>query len=109
MQNERWLLLGGHNPLTMADICRQLPRVTIDFYLPHQVRLNPELDAARENLIAWARRLGMLDPVPGMPRAAAWTERDLFRLRLRAVRRGIAPEAPADELDLAAAWLAGGT
>jgi germacradienol/geosmin synthase len=80
-----------------------------EFYLPYQVRLNPRLDLARENLVSWCRRTGLLDSPPGTPRAAAWTEQDLRSFDFALCAAGIAPNAPADELDLASAWLSWGT
>lgn len=83
----------------------QLP----EFYLPYQVRLNPRLDLARENLVTWCKRSGMLDLPPGIPRTAAWTEQDLRSFDFALCAAGIAPDVPGEELDLASNWLAWGT
>jgi germacradienol/geosmin synthase len=80
-----------------------------DFYLPYQVRLNPHLAVARENLVTWCRRNGMLDHPPGMPRTAGWTEQDLRAFDFALCAAGIAPDASGEELDLASCWLSWGT
>lgn len=80
-----------------------------DFYLPYRCRLNPHLGAARENLVGWSRRMGMLDPAPGLPRTAAWTEEDLRSFDFALCAAGITPCSDSSVLDLASAWLCWGT
>ncbi|WP_406279616.1 germacradienol/geosmin synthase [Embleya sp. NBC_00896] len=73
-----------------------------DFYLPFAPRINPHLAAARENVVDWGRRMGITEE-------GLWDERDLRNIDLPLCAAGIAPEATADELDVASAWLAWGT
>ncbi len=82
-----------------------LPR----FYLPYQVRLNPRLDLARENVLTWGRRHGMLGAPPGTPRTVAWTEQDLRAFDFALCAAGIAPDASDEVLALASCWLCWGT
>jgi germacradienol/geosmin synthase len=79
------------------------------FYMPYRLRLNPDLDVARENLVTWSRRMGMLEHPPGMPRAAAWSEQDLRSFDLALCAAGLAPDAAVPELDLVSGWLCWGT
>ena len=51
----------------------------------------------------------MLDPAPGMPRMAAWTEEDLRSFDFALCAAGITPQSGPAELDLASAWLCWGT
>jgi len=97
------------NAFTHIPYQRVGPATLPEFYLPYHVRLNPGLDPARENLLTWCRCNGMLDPAPGTPRAAAWTEQDLRSFDFALCAAGIAPDASGEELDLASCWLAWGT
>jgi len=76
-----------------------------EFYLPYACRLNRHLDLARENLVAWSRRMGIIGPAPGMPRCAAWSEQDLRAFDYALCSAGLVPDAAPPELDLASAWL----
>jgi germacradienol/geosmin synthase len=80
-----------------------------ELYLPYECRLSPHLAAARQNLVTWSRRTGMLDPAPGLPRTAAWTEQDLRDFDFALCAAGINPDASLAELDQASAWLCWGT
>ncbi len=80
-----------------------------EFYMPYQVRLNPHLEAARENLVRWNREMGILDHPPGTPRQAAWTEPDLRAFDFALCAAGLVPDADAAGLDLVSAWLSWGT
>ncbi|MGC0422092.1 terpene synthase family protein [Embleya sp. AB8] len=73
-----------------------------DFYLPFEPRLNPHLDAARENIVEWGRRMGILDE-------GIWDERALRDFDLPLCAAGIAPDASPEQLDVASGWLAWGT
>jgi germacradienol/geosmin synthase len=44
------------------------------FYLPFTTSLNPHLDAARRHSKEWARPMGMLDSLPGIPDAVIWDD-----------------------------------
>lgn len=75
-----------------------------DFYMPFSTGLSPHLDAAREHVVAWAHRMGILDPQPGI-----WDERKLRDFDLALCAAGIHPDATPEQLDLTTAWLAWGT
>lgn len=79
------------------------------FYLPYALHLNPHLDQSRAFAIEWARRMGMLNVVPGLFGSGIWTERALagFDFPLRAA--GIHPRATPESLNKASGWLTWGT
>ena len=80
-----------------------------DIFMPFPLRLSPHLDAARENVVAWARRNGLLDDVPGIPGTGVWSEPKIRDYDLALCSAGIHPDATLDELDLTSGWLAWGT
>ena len=73
-----------------------------EFYLPFPARINPRLDEARENVVAWAHRVGITAE-------GIWNEEDLRGFDLPLCGAGIAPEATIEQLDIGSAWLAWGT
>ncbi|WP_305039971.1 family 2 encapsulin nanocompartment cargo protein terpene cyclase [Frankia sp. Cj3] len=75
-----------------------------DFYMPFATRRSPWLDVSRRHVVAWARRIGMLDPVPGI-----WNEHKLRAFDFALCSAGIHPDATADQLNLTTDWLAWGT
>ncbi|WP_218021549.1 terpene synthase family protein [Nocardia acidivorans] len=77
-----------------------------EIYMPFELRLNPLLKSARENVVDWTRAMGMLEPAPGFP-ANIWTEQDLRDFDFALCSAGLDPDATGDELDLATSWLAG--
>ncbi|WP_406230263.1 germacradienol/geosmin synthase [Nocardia sp. NBC_01009] len=79
------------------------------FYMPYAVQLNPHLDTARENLVAWARGMGFFDPVVGVVGPGLWREQDLRDGDFALCSAGLDPDATPAELDLSASWLAWGT
>ncbi|WP_235978626.1 terpene synthase family protein, partial [Streptomyces lycii] len=85
------------------------PSQVPDFELPFGTRLSPHLDAARRNVVDWARRMGVLGPLPGAPGPGVWTEEKIVDYDLPLCAAGIHPDATPDELDLSSAWLAWGT
>ena len=72
-----------------------------DIYMPFPLRLSPHLDTAREHVVAWAERMGILDGV--------WTEEKIRDYDLPLCSAGIHPDAGIEELDLTSGWLAWGT
>ncbi|ARQ69634.1 terpene synthase family protein [Streptomyces marincola] len=78
------------------------PSLLPDFPMPFDLRLNVHLDGARTRLAAWAHRVGILDGAP-------WTEAKLYDYDLPLCAAGLAPDAPADALDVVSGWLAWGT
>ncbi|MFF0147370.1 germacradienol/geosmin synthase [Amycolatopsis sulphurea] len=75
-----------------------LPEIPIPFPL----RLNPGLAEARENLVGWCRRTGIIDDL-------VWDEQRMRGIDLPLCAAGIHPDASAEQLDLTSGWLAWGT
>jgi germacradienol/geosmin synthase len=71
-------------------------------YMPFAVRLSEHLPSARENVVAWARSMGILDE-------GVWTERTLRDIDLPLCAAGIHPAASAPQLDISSRWLTWGT
>ncbi|MFJ9848982.1 germacradienol/geosmin synthase [Streptomyces sp. NPDC101150] len=80
-----------------------------DFVMPFTTVLSPHLDGARRNCIAWSRRMGLLEPQPGVPLSDIWDERALAGYDFPLCAAGIHPDATAEELDLVSQWLSWGT
>ncbi|MFG2340861.1 germacradienol/geosmin synthase [Streptomyces yangpuensis] len=85
------------------------PSVIPEIYMPHRLSLSPHLAHAREESVAWARRTGLLEPQPGDPGSAIWTEDKLRGYDFALCSAGIDPDATPDELALNACWLTWGT
>ncbi|MFI2612613.1 germacradienol/geosmin synthase [Kitasatospora sp. NPDC018619] len=80
-----------------------------EFKLPYDLRLSPHLDGARERVVEWAERMGLLSAEPGVPGSGIWDAESMRDYDLPLCAAGIHPDAGADQLDLASAWLAWGT
>jgi germacradienol/geosmin synthase len=85
------------------------PSLLPEFYMPFTAKQSPHLEGARENVVEWAHRMGILGPQPGVPLSHVWDERRLRRIDLPLCAAGIHPDATPAELDLSSAWLAWGT
>ncbi|MFE3558794.1 germacradienol/geosmin synthase [Streptomyces sp. NPDC059193] len=85
------------------------PSVIPDIYMPHRLSLSPHLAHAREESVAWSRRMGLLDPQAGDPGSAIWIEAKLRGYDFALCSAGIDPDATAEELALNACWLTWGT
>lgn len=83
----------------------QLP----DFFMPFTTTLSPHLEGARQRLLDWAHRMGILQPQPGVPLSDVWDEPAMIRHDLALCAAGIHPDATPEQLDLSSAWLAWGT
>ncbi|HEX3757266.1 MAG TPA: germacradienol/geosmin synthase [Kofleriaceae bacterium] len=79
------------------------------FYMPYAARCNPHLDAARRTSKAWARRMGMLDELPGVPGGHVWNDRKFDAADVALCGALIHPDATASQLDITAGWLVWGT
>jgi germacradienol/geosmin synthase len=79
------------------------------FYMPFSTSLNPNLDAARKHSKEWARRMGMLDSLPGIPDAFIWNDRKFDAADVPLCGALIHPKGSAHELNLTACWLVWGT
>ncbi|MFG2879006.1 germacradienol/geosmin synthase [Streptomyces sp. NPDC048337] len=78
------------------------PSVIPDFYLPLRNVLNPHLDGARERLIEWIRRTGLLDE-------GIWWEEKARGFDFALCSAGMDPQGPPETLDISAGWLCWGT
>ncbi|MFJ9342955.1 germacradienol/geosmin synthase [Streptomyces sp. NPDC101733] len=85
------------------------PSVIPDIHMPFELSISPHLDHAREGSVAWARRMGLLDPQPGDPGSAIWTEDKLRGYDFALCSAGIDPDATPEALLLNACWLTWGT
>ena len=104
--NRRLSYAIGGNHVAFTQAADQVAVAPLpEFYLPYACRLNRHLDLARENLMAWSRRMGIVGLAPGMPRCAAWSEQDLRAFDYALCSAGLVPDAAPPELDLASAWL----
>ncbi|HEX7835882.1 MAG TPA: germacradienol/geosmin synthase [Kofleriaceae bacterium] len=79
------------------------------FYMPDATRRNPHLDAGRRNSKLWARRMGILDDLPGVPGGYVWDTRAFDAADLALCSALIQPDASLAQLDLTNAWLVWGT
>ncbi|MFE4974720.1 germacradienol/geosmin synthase [Kitasatospora sp. NPDC056651] len=77
--------------------------------LPFERRVSPHLDGARERVVEWAGRMGLLAAEPGVPASGIWDAESMRDYDLPLCAAGIHPDATADQLDIASAWLAWGT
>ncbi|MFE6973174.1 germacradienol/geosmin synthase [Streptomyces sp. NPDC057682] len=85
------------------------PSLLPDFDLPFDTTLSPHLEGARERMVVWARRMGILEAQPGVPGSHIWDEERLRAIDLPLCAAGIHPDATPDGLDLSSGWLAWGT
>ncbi|MFE4356256.1 germacradienol/geosmin synthase [Kitasatospora sp. NPDC056800] len=85
------------------------PSLLPEFELPYELRLSPHLDGARERVIEWAGRMGLLAAEPGVPASGIWDAESMRDYDLPLCAAGLHPDATADQLDIASAWLAWGT
>ncbi|MEW2402973.1 germacradienol/geosmin synthase Cyc2 [Streptomyces sp. NPDC046862] len=78
------------------------PSLLPDFHMPFQARLNPGLDGARQRLLPWMHRMGMLNE-------GVWDEDKLAACDLPLCAAGLDPDGTPEALDLSSQWLAWGT
>ncbi len=78
------------------------PSLIPDFYMPFQVELCPHLPGARQRLVDWSHRMGILQE-------GVWDEDRLNAADLALCSAGLDPDATPEALDLSAHWLAWGT
>lgn len=82
-----------------------LPKI----YMPFTTYVSPHLDAARKNSKDWARRMGMLEKIPGVPGGFIWDDHKFDVADVALCGAMIHPAASAAQLDLSACWLVWGT
>ncbi|WP_330333342.1 germacradienol/geosmin synthase [Streptomyces sp. NBC_00536] len=85
------------------------PSVIPDIRMPFALELSPHHGYALEESVAWCRRMGMLDPQPGDPASAIWTEQKFRGYDFALCSAGIDPDATPEALALNACWLSWGT
>jgi germacradienol/geosmin synthase len=78
-------------------------------YMPFSRRLSPHLDTARKRAIEWARRMGMLESLPGLPGLGLWSEERLAGFDFPLCAAGIRPDGTSAEIELSSQWLTWGT
>jgi germacradienol/geosmin synthase len=80
-----------------------------EFYMPYTARINEHLERSSLRCIAWAREMGMLDEIPGVPGAGVWDEEKLASYDFAACAARLHPDASGPQLDISSAWLTWGT
>ncbi|MDY7047992.1 MAG: family 2 encapsulin nanocompartment cargo protein terpene cyclase [Microcystis panniformis WG22] len=80
-----------------------------NFYMPFSTSLNPNLDEARRHSKDWARRMGMLDVLPGLPGVYIWDDHKFDVADVALCGAYIHPDGSAPELNISACWLVWGT
>lgn len=79
------------------------------FYMPFSTWVNPHLDAARQHSKEWARQMGMLTTLPGVPGGFIWNDHKFDAADVALCGSLIHPEATGPQLNLTACWLVWGT
>src|SRR5579883_3363263 len=79
------------------------------FYMPFSTSLSPHLNAARRHSKEWARQMGMLDSLPGIPEAVIWDDHKFDVADVALCGALIHPDASGPELNITACWLVWGT
>lgn len=85
------------------------PSILPKFYMPYTTLVNPNLDTARRNSKQWAREMGMLEKLPGVPGAYIWDDHKFDVADVALCGAMIHPSGNAHSLDIAACWLVWGT
>jgi len=79
------------------------------FTMPYTSRCNPQLEAGRRNSKLWARRMGMLDELPGVPGGYIWDDHKFDAADVALCGALIHPDAALAQLDVTSGWLVWGT
>ncbi|GGZ26616.1 germacradienol/geosmin synthase Cyc2 [Streptomyces poonensis] len=95
----QWGRLRAHTHVPFQKVG---PSLLPPFHMPFEVRLNPELDGARQRLLPWARRMGILAE-------GVWDEDRLDAADLPLCAAGLDPDGTPEALDLGSRWLTWGT
>lgn len=80
-----------------------------DLAMPYRFRTSPYLARARDHTVAWGRRMGFFEAVPGVGAGALWDERRMRAIDLAHCAAMIDADASAEQLDLSSDWLSWGT
>ncbi len=79
------------------------------FYMPYAHRCSPHVEAGRRDCKKWARRMGMLDALPGVPGGHIWDEHQFDAFDLASVGPFNYPDATAAMLGVINDWIVWGT
>ncbi|MFY0526549.1 family 2 encapsulin nanocompartment cargo protein terpene cyclase [Archangium gephyra] len=101
--------LGRFKSYTHAPYTHVGPVSLPKFYMPYATRRNAHLEAARRSSKEWARRMGMLDSLPGLPGTYIWDDHTFDVADVALCGALIHPAATGPELDVTAGWLVWGT
>jgi germacradienol/geosmin synthase len=107
------LLLSGPGPGLRTKCRSHVPRqppgpVKLpEFYMPYRTHPSPHLESARKSSKDWARRMGMLDVLPGMG-LYVWDEPRFDVADVALCGALIHPEAALQQLELISCWLVWG-
>jgi germacradienol/geosmin synthase len=93
-----------HVPFTAVG-----PTTLPEFYMPYTARVNSNLERSRQHCIDFAREMGMLESVPGLPDLRIWNEEELAGFDFANCAARLHPDATGPELDISSAWLTWGT
>jgi germacradienol/geosmin synthase len=85
------------------------PTALPTFYMPFSITTNPHLEAARRHSKDWARRMGMLDVLPGFPGVCIWDDHTFDIADIALCGAMIHPGATGPQLNLSTDWLVWGT
>ena len=85
------------------------PVVLPKFYMPFRARLSPHLDHARRASKQWARAMGMLDELPGVPEGHIWDEHIFDAADVALCGAHIHADATPAQLEVTSGWLVWGT
>jgi germacradienol/geosmin synthase len=80
-----------------------------EFCMPYTARINENLERSRQHCIDWAREMGMLEGLAGVPGGGVWDEEKLASYDFAACAARLHPDASASQLDVSSAWLTWGT
>ncbi|MEZ0094064.1 germacradienol/geosmin synthase [Streptacidiphilus sp. EB129] len=112
----------GHIPFQAVG-----PTELPEFTMPYPLRMSPYLDGAREHVITWARRHGLLDPLPAhvvvpglpappgptgtdpLPPVRIWDEGMLRGFDFALCASALHPDGTEQQVDLGSQWLTWGT
>lgn len=101
--------LGRFNSFTHVPYQHVGPVKLPKFYMPFSTTLNPNLDEARKHSKEWARQMGMLDELPGIPDGFIWNDHKFDVADVALCGALIHPKGSEHELNLTACWLVWGT
>ncbi|MBC7973591.1 MAG: germacradienol/geosmin synthase, partial [Myxococcales bacterium] len=79
------------------------------FYMPYRTRCSPHLDHGRRSSKAWARSVGMLDVIPGLPGGYIWDDHKFDAADVALCGARIHPDATPAQLEITSCWLVWGT